>query len=126
MTAPSDRRYSDSHEWHKAEDGLVVVGVTQFAVDQLTDITYVQMKPAGTRVKKGDAIGEVESVKATSDIYAGVGGEIVEVNAALGDNPGLLNTDPYDKGWLVKLKPSDAGEADGLLSPADYNAKYAG
>ena len=126
MTAPSDRRYSDSHEWHKAEGGLVVVGVTQFAVDQLTDITYVQMKPAGTKVKKGDAIGEVESVKATSDIYAGVGGEIVEVNAALGDNPGLLNTDPYDKGWLVKLKPSDAGEADGLLSPADYNAKYAG
>ena len=126
MTAPSDRRYSDSHEWHKAEGGLVVVGVTQFAVDQLTDITYVQMKPAGTRVKKGDAIGEVESVKATSDIYAGVGGEIVEVNATLGDNPGLLNTDPYDKGWLVKLKPTDAGEADGLLSPADYNAKYAG
>lgn len=126
MTAPSDRRYSDSHEWHKAEGGLVVVGVTQFAVDQLTDITYVQMKPAGTRVKKGEAIGEVESVKATSDIYAGVGGEIVEVNAALGDNPGLLNTDPYDKGWLVKLKPTDAGEADGLLSPADYNAKYAG
>jgi glycine cleavage system H protein len=126
MAAPSDRRYSDSHEWHKVEGGLVVLGVTQFAVDQLTDITYVQMKPAGTTVKKGDSLGEVESVKATSDIYSGVAGEVVEVNAALSDNPALLNTDPYSGGWLVKIRPTSASEVDALLSAADYNAKYAG
>lgn len=126
MAAPSDRRYSDSHEWHKVEGGLVVLGVTQFAVDQLTDITYVQMKPAGTKVRKGDTLGEVESVKATSDIYSGVGGEVVEVNAALSDNPALLNTDPYAGGWLVKIRPTNASEVDALLSAPDYNAKYAG
>jgi glycine cleavage system H protein len=126
MAAPSDRRYSDSHEWHKVEGGLVVLGVTQFAVDQLTDITYVQMKPAGTKVRKGDSLGEVESVKATSDIYSGIAGEVVEVNAALSDNPALLNSDPYAQGWLVKIRPTDASEVDALLSGPDYNAKYAG
>ncbi len=126
MPAPSDRRYTDSHEWHKVEGGTVVLGVTQFAVDQLTDITYVQMKPVGTKCAKGDSVGEIESVKATSDIYAGVAGEIIEVNAVLSDNPGLLNTDPYAGGWLVKLRPANPQDVEGLLSPADYNAKYAG
>ena len=124
--APLDRRYTDSHEWHKVEGGLVVLGITQFAVDQLTDITYVQMKAKGTKFKKGDSVGEVESVKATSDIYAGIAGEIAEVNAALGDNPGLLNTDPYAKGWLIKIKPTNAADVEGLLSAPDYNKKYAG
>lgn len=126
MAAPGDRRYTESHEWHKVEGDTVVLGVTQFAVDQLTDITYVQMKPAGTALKKGETVGEVESVKATSDIYAGVAGQITEINAALNDNPGLLNTDPYGAGWLVKIRPANAGEVDSLLSAADYNAKYAG
>lgn len=126
MAAPGDRRYTESHEWHKVEGDTIVLGVTQFAVDQLTDITYVQMKPAGTALKKGDTVGEVESVKATSDIYAGVSGQVTEVNAALNDNPGLLNTDPYGAGWLVKIRPANAGEVNSLLSAADYNAKYAG
>ena len=122
MPAPDDRRYSDSHEWHKPEGDLVVIGITQFAVDQLTDVTFVEMKPAGTNVGKGDAVGEVESVKTTSDIYSSVSGEIVEVNDELGDNPGLINEDCYGKGWLVKIKPSDPAELEGLMDAAAYTA----
>ena len=122
MPAPDDRRYSDSHEWHKPEGDLVVIGITQFAVDQLTDVTFVEMKPAGTNVGKGDAVGEVESVKTTSDIYSSVEGEIVEVNDALGDNPGMINEDCYGKGWLVKIKPSDPGQLESLMEAAAYAA----
>ena len=122
MPAPDDRRYSDSHEWHKPEGGLVVIGITQFAVDQLTDVTFVEMKPAGTNVGKGDPVGEVESVKTTSDIYSSIDGEIVEVNDALGDNPGLINDDCYGKGWLVKVKPSDPGQLESLMDAAAYAA----
>ena len=120
MPAPDDRRYSDSHEWHKPEGDLVVLGITQFAVDQLTDVTFVEMKPAGTNVGKGDAVGEVESVKTTSDIYSSVGGEIVEVNAELDENPGLINEDCYGRGWLVKIKPSDPGELEQLMDAHAY------
>lgn len=122
MPAPDDRRYSDSHEWHKPEGDLVVIGITQFAVDQLTDVTFVEMKPSGTNVGKGDPVGEVESVKTTSDIYSSVDGEIVEVNDALGDNPGLINEDCYGKGWLVKIKPSDPGQLESLMDAAAYAA----
>ncbi|MFI4917160.1 MAG: glycine cleavage system protein GcvH [Phycisphaerales bacterium JB060] len=120
MPAPDDRRYSDSHEWHKLEGDTVVIGITQFAVDQLTDVTFVEMKPAGTSLSKGDAIGEVESVKTTSDIYAHVDGEIVEVNDALGDNPGLINEDCYGKGWLVKVKASDPSQLDAMMDAGAY------
>lgn len=122
MPAPSDRRYSDSHEWHKPEGDLVVIGITQFAVDQLTDVTFVEMKPQGTSVSKGDPVGEVESVKTTSDIYSSVDGEIAEVNAELADNPGLINEDCYGKGWLVKIKPSDPGQVDQLMDADAYAA----
>ncbi|MEQ8844890.1 MAG: glycine cleavage system protein GcvH [Phycisphaerales bacterium] len=122
MAAPDDRRYSDSHEWHKPEGDLVVLGITQFAVDQLTDVTFVEMKPAGTSVGKGDAVGEVESVKTTSDIYSSVDGEIVEVNEALGDNPGLINEDCYGAGWLVKIKPGDASQLEALMDAEAYAA----
>lgn len=122
MPAPDDRRYSDSHEWHKLEGDLVVIGITQFAVDQLTDVTFVEMKPAGTSLSQGEAVGEVESVKTTSDIYCHVDGEIAEVNDALGDNPGLINEDCYGKGWLVKVKASDAGQLDSLMDAGAYAA----
>ncbi len=122
MPAPDDRRYSDSHEWHKLEGDLVVIGITQFAVDQLTDVTFVEMKSVGTSLSKGDAVGEVESVKTTSDIYSAVGGEIAQVNDALGDNPGLINDDCYGKGWLVKIKASDKGQLDGLMDAGAYSA----
>lgn len=122
MPAPDDRRYSDSHEWLKLDGDTVVVGITQFAVDQLTDVTFVEMKPAGTSLSKGDAIGEVESVKTTSDIYCHIDGEITEVNEALGDNPGLINEDCYGKGWLVKIKASDAGQLDAMMDAGAYTA----
>ena len=126
MASPTDRVYSESHEWHKLEGDTLTLGLTRFAVDALTDVTYVQMKPKGTAFKAGDAIGEVESVKTTSDVYCFVGGEITEVNAALSDNPGLLNTDPYGKGWLVKVKVADKSGLARLVDGAKYDAAHPG
>ncbi|MBY0261158.1 MAG: glycine cleavage system protein GcvH [Phycisphaerales bacterium] len=124
-TPPADRLYSDSHEWHKLEGDTLTLGITQFAVDQLTDVTYVQMKPAGTKVGAGGMVGEVESVKTTSDIYSAAAGEIVSVNKAAADNPALLNSDPYGAGWLVKVKVSDQAGLKGLMDAATYGKKYA-
>ena len=125
MDTPTDRVYADTHEWFKEEGGVVTVGLTAHAVDQLTDITFVDMKKPGESVAVGDSVGEVESVKTTSDVYSAVAGEIAEVNAELDDNPGLLNEDPYTKGWLVKVKVSDRGKLDELMD-ADAYAKTAG
>lgn len=122
---PADRVYSESHEWHKLDGSTLTLGLTQFAVDQLTDVTYVEMKPAGHKLKAGDPVGEVESVKTTSDIYCAADGEIVEVNKAVVDDPSLVNSDPYGKGWLVKIKVSDAAGLKGLLDAAAYGKQYA-
>lgn len=124
MTAPDDRRYSDSHEWFKVEGDTVTVGITQFAVDQLTDVTFAEMKGSGTSVSAGDAVGEVESVKTTSDIYTAVDGEITEVNGELDSNPGIINEDPYGKGWLVKLKAGDTSALESLMDAGTYNAEH--
>jgi len=121
---PSDRLYSESHEWHKAEGDTVTLGLTSFAVEQLTDVTYVQMKPKGTKLKGGDAVGEVESVKTTSDVYSAVAGEIIEVNAAAVEDPSLLNSDPYGKGWLLKIRVSDKAGLSSLMDAAKYDATY--
>ncbi len=123
MPSPADRRYSESHEWHKLEGDIVTLGISKFAVDELTDVTYVEVKPVGTKLQPGDTIGEVESVKATSEIYSAVGGEIVETNAALTDDPAILNRDPYEAGWLCRIKVADKAPLDGLLSQADYDQK---
>lgn len=125
MPSPADRTYSKTHEWHKFEGDTLTLGVTKFAVDALTDITYVQMKPVGTKVAAGGIVGEVESVKTTSDIYSGVAGEITAVNPALSDNPGLLNSDPFGGGWLVKIKVTDKSGASGLLDAAKYDGEVA-
>ena len=124
MPSPANCRYTESHEWHRTEGDTVVLGITQFAVNNLTDVTYVNMKPAGTKLKAGDAVGEVESVKATSDVYSAVGGEIVAVNAALNDDPSLVNTDPYGKGWLVKIKAADTSPLNALMDGKAYDGKY--
>lgn len=125
MSTPDDRRYAETHEWHKVEGDTLTLGLTSHAVDQLTDVTFVEMKPAGTTFSAGDVIGEVESVKTTSDVYSAVDGEIVEVNAALTDKPGLLNDDPYGDGWLVKIKITDAAGLDKLVDAATYDKDYA-
>ncbi len=124
MASPDDRRYSESHEWHRLEGQTLTLGLTQFAIDQLTDVTFVEMKPPGESIEAGGAVGEVESVKTTSDIYSALAGEIIEVNAAAVEDPSLLNRDPYGEGWLVKLKVSDPGPYEGLMSAADYDAQH--
>ena len=120
MDVPTDRRYSETHEWHMLDGDVLTLGLTQFAVDQLTDITYVEMKEVGTTFEAGDAVGEVESVKTTSDVYCAAAGAIVEVNAALGADPSLLNSDPFGQGWLVRIKVSDASPLDALMDAATY------
>lgn len=126
MASPTDRVYSDSHEWHKLEGDILTLGLTKFAVEQLTDVTYAEMKAPGFKLKAGDSVGEVESVKATSDVYSALPGEIVEINKAVKDDPSLLNTDAYDKGWLVKIKVSDKAALSKLMDSKAYDAKYAG
>lgn len=125
MGSPTDRVYSKSHEWHKLDGDILTLGVTQFAVDALTDVTYVQMKPKGTKFAGGEIVGEVESVKTTSDIYCAAGGEIIEVNSALGDHPELLNSDPYGKGWLLKIKVSDKSGLASCMNAGDYDRAHA-
>ena len=124
MPAPDDRRYLESHEWHKPEGDVVLIGISQFAVDELTDITYLEITAEGA-IDKGDALGEIESVKATSELYSGIAGEVVEVNQAVVDDPSLINRDCYGDGWIVKLKPSDPAQLDALLSAADYEKQAA-
>ena len=121
---PSDRVYSSSHEWHKVEGDTLTLGLTQFAVNQLTDVTYVEMKKAGTKFRAGDNIGEVESVKTTSDIYCAAEGEVMEVNKAVADDPSLLNTDPYGKGWLVKVKVTGKGKLSECVDAATYDKQH--
>lgn len=125
MPSPADCLYSNTHEWHRPSGDTVTIGLTRFAVDQLTDVTYVQIKPRGTKVEAGGVIGEVESVKTTSDVYSGVAGEIVEINQAVIDDPSLINQDCYGKGWLCKVRMSDRSGLSRLLSPADYDRAYA-
>ncbi|MBK9187410.1 MAG: glycine cleavage system protein GcvH [Phycisphaerales bacterium] len=126
MSTPSDRSYSKTHEWHKVEGDTLTLGLTQFAVDQLTDITYVEMRKAGTTLKAGDSAGEVESVKTTSDVYTALAGKVLEVNPALANDPSLLNSDPYGKGWLVKIQVADKAPLASLMDAKAYDAANAG
>jgi len=124
MASPDDRRYLDSHEWHKPEGDLVVIGVSQFAVEELTDVTYIEVSAEAGPIAAGDAFGEIESVKATSDLYCGIDGEVVEVNTAVVDNPALVNDDPFGEAWIIKVKPRDPAQLDTLKSAADYDADH--
>ncbi len=122
MNTPSDRVYAESHEWHKVDGEVVTIGLTSFAVDQLTDVTFVEMQPVGTIIDAGESVGEVESVKTTSDIYSAVGGEIIEVNDALTENPEMVNADPYGDGWLVKIQIEDQGTLGDCMDATAYDA----
>jgi glycine cleavage system H protein len=124
MPSPANCRFSESHEWFRVEGDVVTMGITQYAANELTDITYVEMKPAGTKVAAGGAVGEVESVKTTSDVYSAVAGAIAEVNPALASDPGLLNSDPYGKGWLIKIKTSDSSPLNKLMDQKTYDQKH--
>ncbi len=127
MASPTDLRFTDSHEWFRVEGNLVTVGITKYAANELTDVTFVQMKSPGTQVAKGTSLGEVESVKTTSDVYSAVSGTITEVNAAVTQDASLVNSDPFGRGWLVKLEASDAGTLSAVMSLMDaaaYDAKH--
>jgi len=118
---PSDRRYLASHEWHKLEGDICTIGITQFAAEELTDITYVSLPEAGREVAAGSSFGEVESVKATSELMSGVTGVVTEVNEKLGDAPELVNESPFDEGWMVRVKVSDPSEHAKLMTAEDYD-----
>ncbi len=119
---PKDLRYSSEHEWARLEGGQVRVGITKFAADRLTDVVFVELPAAGTKVKFMEPFGVVESVKAVSDIYAPVSGTVVEVNAALKETPEVVNSDPYGKGWMVLVQPDDPRELEKLMPVDKYLA----
>lgn len=123
-STPADYRFTESHEWHKLDGKTVTIGISRFAVDELTDVTYVELPAVGDEVEKGESFGEIESVKATSDLYAGVSGKVVEVNNAAADDPALINDDPFGTGWLIKVEANDPGELDHLLDASAYDEKY--
>jgi glycine cleavage system H protein len=124
MASPSDARFTESHEWLRADGDVVTLGISQYAANELTDITYVEMQHAGTSIKPGDSVGEVESVKTTGDVYSPVGGEIIEVNPAVSDDPSLLNSDPFGAGWLIKIKADDLGPLGELMDQPTYDEQH--
>ncbi len=117
---PEDLRYTREHEWARDEGGLVRVGITHFAQDELGDVVYVDLPPPGTEVRGGQPFGEVESTKSVSDLYAPVTGTVEERNDALDDRPELVNTDPYGEGWMIAIRPEEGERLDDLMSAAEY------
>jgi glycine cleavage system H protein len=120
---PEDLKYSSEHEWVRSPgeaDGSVRIGITHFAQDALGDIVYVSLPEVGTDIAAGDTVGELESTKSVSDVYAPVGGKVVARNEALDSTPELVNSDPYGEGWLFEVSVADAGEIDGLMDAATY------
>ena len=123
MARPENLKYTPTHEWLRIEGDLAVVGITDFAVEQLSDIVFIDLPQAGQAVAKGDRFGEVESTKTVSDLMAPVSGTVTEVNSQLTDNPEILNQSPFEKGWILKVRMSDPGEASSLLGAAAYQAQ---
>ncbi len=117
---PEELRYAEDHEWTKQQGDTVVVGISDYAQDQLGDIVFVELPQVGDTFAKGDEFGTVESVKAVSELYMPIGGEVVAVNAALEDAPELVNNEPYTGGWMIEVKSSDAGELDALMARDAY------
>jgi glycine cleavage system H protein len=123
---PQDLRFTDQHEWVRIEGEVATVGITAFAQDQLGDVVYVDLPTPGAMVEQGQAIGEVESTKSVSDLFAPVAGEVLDRNGELDDRPELINTDPYAQGWLLTLRVSDPAQVTGLLDAAGYAALLEG
>lgn len=122
---PSTLRFAPTHEWVALDGTTATVGISKFAVDQLTDLLTIELPAVGDKLTAGKTLGEVESVKSVNDVYAPVGGEVIEVNDALADNIQLLSEEPYGKGWLVKIKVDDPAEVEKLLDHAAYETKIA-
>ncbi|MFT4522602.1 MAG: glycine cleavage system H protein [Bacteroidia bacterium] len=122
MNFPENLKYTKDHEWILIEGDIATIGVTDFAQSELGDVVFVEIETMGESLNREDTFGTVEAVKTVSDLYMPVSGEITEVNAGLEDTPEAVNSDPYGTGWMIKVKMSDASEAGGLMSPADYQA----
>ncbi len=125
MSFPSDLRYTNDHEWLQAKGASWRVGITQFAVDQLGDITLVDLPKEGDLITKGQRFGTVESVKSVSDLYAPVSGHVTAVNAGLKDSPEDVNSEPYGKGWMIEVEPTEKGEIDELMTADAYGKHVA-
>ena len=123
MNFPEDLRYTREHEWARVKGTRVVVGITEYAQDQLGDVVYVELPSVGDEVKKGEAFGVVESTKAVSDVFAPVSGKVVEVNDPLADAPETINEDPYEEGWMIQVEASNLKDLDDLLTAKAY-AKF--
>lgn len=122
---PKTLRYASTHEWAGRQDGNIVVGISKFAVEQLTDVVYIDLPKVGEKTKKGESFGEIESVKAVSDLYAPVDGQVAEVNKKLLDDPASIAADPLGDGWLIKIKPAGNASLDHLLTLEQYEKQIA-
>ena len=122
---PEDLKYSKEHEWARVDGNTAVVGITQFAAEQLGDVVYVDLPASGSDIEQFGKFGEIESVKTVSDLFSPVGGKIVEVNDGIKDSPEKVNEDTYGEGWLLKIEISDLAQLDGLMDAAGYEAHIA-
>lgn len=125
MSIPTDRKYSETHEWYRVEGDVVTLGITQFAADELTDITFIELPKEGTRIEAGNSWGELESVKATSELYSAVSGEVVGRNAELADHPELVNEDAFGQGWMLKIRVKDLAPLGALMDAKAYESHIA-
>jgi len=120
MSIPENLKYTAEHEWVRVEGDEAVIGVTEFAQGELGDVVFIEIETGGERLATGDTFGTIEAVKTVSDLYMPVDGEVLEVNPALEDAPELVNSSPFDEGWMVRIKLSDPSQVDGLMSPEAY------
>lgn len=125
MSVPENLKYTKEHEWVRTEGDVYVIGITDHAQDQLGDVVFVELPEVGDTITIDDSFGTVESVKAVSDLFAPMTAEVVEINGSLEDTPEVVNSDPYDTGWIIKVKTDDASQLDAMLSSADYTALIA-
>ncbi len=119
---PEDLKYSEEHEWLRLDDDTAIIGITHFAQDSLGDVVFVELPEVGADVKQFEKMGEIESVKAVSDLYCPVGGKVIEVNDSLTDSPELVNDSPYEDGWMLKVEMADSSEIERLMSASEYGA----
>ena len=123
MNFPENLKYTADHEWIKVEGENALIGITDYAQKELGDIVFVDVTSEGETLNAGEAFGNIEAVKTVSELLMPAGGEVLELNAALADNPALVNSDPYGEGWIIKVKLTNAAEVDALMSAADYKAQ---
>ena len=122
MNIPVDLLYTKDHEWIRVEDGIGVIGITDFAQSQLGDIVFIEIETVGETLQKGETFGTIEAVKTVSDLFIPVSGEVIEANPMLENSSALINSDPYGEGWLIKVKIADAAELSGLMSAEEYKS----